>query len=82
MPSIQRGLGDKIAYHVMNCGNEREIARLGLIDRRGEVNTTRRSQSIFFALCSLVGLASTSSLASAEVITYDYDNAGQVTKVI
>jgi len=41
------------------------------------VNNTRRLQSLFFALFSLAILVFASSLASAEVITYDYDNAGQ-----
>jgi hypothetical protein len=42
------------------------------------LKNTRRLQSLFIALFSLVGLAFTSSIASAEVITYAYDNAGQV----
>ena len=42
----------------------------------------KRSPRIIFALFFLAVLAFTSSLASAEVITYEYDNAGQVKKVI
>ena len=42
----------------------------------------RRLNKITFALFFLAVLAFSSSLASAEVITYEYDNAGQVKKVI
>jgi len=50
--------------------------------RRGELNMERRLKRLSFALFFLTILAFISSLASAEVITYDYDNAGQVKKVI
>jgi len=46
------------------------------------LNNTRRLQGLFFALLFLTLSVFTSSLTSAEVITYDYDNAGQVKKVI
>jgi hypothetical protein len=42
------------------------------------LNNTKRLQGLFFALLFLALLAFISSVASAEVITYDYDNAGQV----
>ena len=42
----------------------------------------RRLNTFIIALFSLIMLAFSSSLASAETITYDYDNAGQVKKVI
>jgi hypothetical protein len=50
--------------------------------RRGELDIKRRLNKITFALFFLAVLAFSSSLASAEVITYEYDNAGQVKKVI
>lgn len=50
--------------------------------RRGELNIKRRLHRFTFALFFLAVLAFTSSLASAELITYDYDNAGQVKRVI
>ena len=50
--------------------------------RRGELDIKKRSPRIIFALFFLAVLAFSSSLASAEVITYEYDNAGQVKKVI
>jgi len=46
------------------------------------LNNTRRLQGLFFALLFLTLSVFTSSLTSAEVITYDYDNAGQVKKVV
>ena len=46
------------------------------------MNIKRRLHGITFALFFLAMLAFTSSLATAEVITYDYDNAGQVKKAI
>ena len=46
------------------------------------MNIKRRLNRFTFALLCLAMLAFTSSLAIAEVITYDYDNAGQVKKVI
>ena len=41
----------------------------------------RRLNTFIIALFSLIMLAVTSFLASAEVITYDYDNAGRVKKI-
>jgi len=38
----------------------------------------RRLNTFIIALFSLIMLAVTSFLASAEVITYDYDNAGHL----
>ena len=46
------------------------------------MNMKRSLRRFTFALLFLAILAFSSSLASAETITYDYDNAGQVKKVI
>jgi len=46
------------------------------------LNNKRKVTRFTFTLLFLALLAFTSSLATAEVITYDYDNAGQVKKVI
>ena len=45
------------------------------------MNIKRRLKSFTFALLFLALFAFSSSLATAEVITYNYDNAGQVKKV-
>jgi hypothetical protein len=60
---------------------EKQLIKLGYI-RRGELNMKRRLTKIKFALLFLAMLAFTASLTSAEVITYDYDDAGQVKTVI
>jgi len=46
------------------------------------LNIMHGLNKFLFSLCFLAMLVFTSSLASSEVITYDYDNAGQVKKVI
>ena len=45
------------------------------------MNIKRRLHGITFAIFFLAMLALISPLATAEVITFDYDNAGQVKKV-
>jgi len=44
------------------------------------LNNKRKVSRFTFALLFLAMLAFTASLATAEVITYDYDNSGQVKK--
>jgi len=50
--------------------------------RRVELNIKRSLHGFAFAILFLAMLVFSSSLTSAEVITYAYDNAGQVKKVI
>ena len=50
--------------------------------RRVELNIKRSLHGFAFAILFLAMLVFSSSLTSAEVITYAYDNAGQVKKAI